>query len=874
MSVKIKKFSALIILAFLLFSNSFQAIAATITVDSFNDNGAGGDCELRDAINSANNNAAFDNCTPGDPYPIIDNITFATGSPPPIVLNGTALPTITEAVTIDGDLNDDLTPDISISAGGNSRILDVDSTEVTVDGLTFLNGASSGPGDVGGSVRVRTAADLTLLNSYFNTGTAEKGGELGIESGANLVYLNNVGFEHGTAQQGGAMYIGSDANQVTLDETGFSTNSADEGGSIYLDQETVNVDPEVIDLSIDHTTITDSDATNGNGGAIYLGDNNEVQIAHTNITTVNASENGGAIYHAGESVNPPSDTQDLNLDEVNISDAHANGAAGQGGGIYLGPGMEAVSNGFNSIDTSSAIFGGGIYVGGNNGSFTLSAGDAIQSSTADYGGGIFVDTSGMLQIGGLLGLEPQFISNTANIAGGGIYINDYANTTIINHTIFSNNSSLIDGGGIALSPGTTMYLNDSVLFHNEASNTSGKGGGIFAYDNYSPGEEKTVYLTNVELSQNRAYDGGGVYGGNRSDLIFNNVFSNIGNTGDGAGGFLEMGTAGGDGTLNMTNSSIIGNVGGYCGALVLGSAYNPLSPPIQISNTVVNNNQSNIGFGGALCLNVGSMLLDNVDFSNNNSVDSAGALFLSDNGNNSSTEIINGSDFDQNFTAYSGGAIYVSQNLYSNTVTVNGSTFTSTSPSGSYGGFIYNQDGTLDVSNSTFNSSGVAIAGTGGAIANSGDLSLNNVSINDTGSEYYGGAIYNEGIMDILNSSLVNNFTNFFDGGGIYNEGDLTIDQSFIDSNHATSTGGGIYHILGNLIINNSTISQNTSDTHGGGLYMSNPITSAIINSSTIANNIASGGNGGGLANDSTGPLNISNTIFAYNSATGLGQDC
>lgn len=51
--------------------------------------------------------------------------------------------------------------------------------------------------------------------------------------------------------------------------------------------------------------------------------------------------------------------------------------------------------------------------------------------------------------------------------------------------------------------------------------------------------------------------------------------------------------------------------------------------------------------------------------------------------------------------------------------------------------------------------------------------------------EEYGGAIYNEGTMTIINSSLNNNKAIYY-GGAIYNDGDLTIINPTISNNTAT----------------------------------------------------------------------------------------
>ena len=98
---------------------------ATITVTNLNDSGAG---SLRDALSLANNG---------------DTVTFA-----PNLSGGTLLLTsgqldVTKNLTIEGDLDHNGTPDITISGNNASRVfLFEDSITATLDGLVMVNGSS------------------------------------------------------------------------------------------------------------------------------------------------------------------------------------------------------------------------------------------------------------------------------------------------------------------------------------------------------------------------------------------------------------------------------------------------------------------------------------------------------------------------------------------------------------------------------------------------------------------------------------------------------------------------------------------------------------------------------------------------------------
>ncbi|MEQ8970808.1 MAG: right-handed parallel beta-helix repeat-containing protein [Coleofasciculus sp. C1-SOL-03] len=78
------------------------AIVVNTTVDDIN--AGDGNCTLREAINNANTNRDTTNgdCRTGSPYPTIDAIAFNIQSAQPSIIPNSPLPTITEAVVIDG----------------------------------------------------------------------------------------------------------------------------------------------------------------------------------------------------------------------------------------------------------------------------------------------------------------------------------------------------------------------------------------------------------------------------------------------------------------------------------------------------------------------------------------------------------------------------------------------------------------------------------------------------------------------------------------------------------------------------------------------------------------------------------------------------
>lgn len=106
-------------------------------------------------------------------------------------------------------------------------------------------------------------------------------------------------------------------------------------------------------------------------------------------------------------------------------------------------------------------------------------------------------------------------------------------------------------------------------------------------------------------------------------------------------------------------------------------------------------------------------------------------------------------------------------------------------------------------------------------------------------------------------------------GGAIYNNGALNVNRCTFTDNTATSDGGTIYNNKGTLTIVNSTFTNNTAG-NGGVIYNGGLL---VVNSSVFISNIATnnvnGTGGGAIYNDNEGAIKIANSKFIKNIATG-----
>ena len=148
------------------------------------------------------------------------------------------------------------------------------------------------------------------------------------------------------------------------------------------------------------------------------------------------------------------------------------------------------------------------------------------------------------------------------------------------------------------------------------------------------------------------------------------------------------------------------------------------------------------------------------------------------------------------------------------------------------------------------------------SIDSGGNLSITGVTVTGANITGNGGAFNNQGILTISNSTLSGNSGD--SGGAIYsgNVSTLTVNDSIISGNLANN-GGGIFNASTlTLTVNNSTISSNLSNDAGGGIFFDRTGTFTVTNSTLSGNNA---NRGGAIANSGSGTLTVSNSTISGN---------
>ena len=747
------------------------------------------------------------------------DIVFESGLSGSIILAPTQQLEINSDVSIDGDTDGDNIADITIDAGGFSRVLEIasgtnplDGLMVTLDALTITGGVSS---DAGGGIRVGNYANLALQNAEITGNEANGGGGLDINLGATVVATNST-IAHNVAASGsgGGLLVGTDAT-FRANSTTLSDNSApSEGGAVVAASGAV--------LALTDSTVSGNFA-GATGGAFVVDDNTDITLTNTTVHGNSAGISGGAFTLAGDAIA-------LTLTNATLS----GNSAGDDGGVLFDASTNSTATIANSIvagnaaDTNDDFALGTLavtYAGGNIIGDELTT-DGVSDQTGIVLSDIFAsvvsldpdgpvaafDTGQLADNGGpveTVALRAN-IDNPALEAGDATLLDeteaavgdlngdgdeldtvetdargferdvDYdgiggtpdlgafeaqAVEALIVTTLLDTGDDFTVTGDIAaeMLDGGGLSLREALILAN------GAGGGQITFDVAITGgsalgvDDGGILLNGaqLEIDSNVSIDGD-TDGDNVADITI-----------DADGNSRVISVTGGDVTLDAL--IITGGDGGTSGG---GVHIGGLSPTVSMSNLTVTGNRGDTGGGVSIVSFGASVAIDD--------------SIIADN--------------DGKF----GGGIAVAAPLV-----------------------------TLTMNNSTVSGNRADFGGGIGNGAPTNVLTLIDSTVSENSADVHGGGVLSQGtdnVITLVDSTLSNNGTNG-DGGGIQVSGvdnTVTLTNLTVHGNTATGDGGGIQMAsTGLLTVTQSTISGNSAAANGGGL-----ISAA---DTTIANTIIAG---------------------------------
>ena len=451
---------------------------------------------------------------------------------------------------------------------------------------------------------------------------------------------------------------------------------------------------------------------------------------------------------------------------------------------------------------------------------------------------------------------------------------------------------LADGGtvsfsGLTLSDGYAAEYGGAIMNNSTAavtvvssvltSNVADKAGG--AIDNHLGG---AVEVRDSTLADNVSFESGSALNNNRDgslSIVDSTVSSNsaadvgLDESVLGAGAISNNAELDARGTITVTGSRIVDNAAG--GSRSGAAISNDGAGTLVVDLTTFTGNRTEVD-GGAIFNGAGEVTVTRSTFSEN-AGESGGAIF---NSVKDGHMTVSGSTFSLNTASGRGGAIATGG---TGSLTVTGSTFSKNSADG-WGGAIVNDDkGSVAIANSSFTeNSGL----NGGAFGNEGDgpvtvenstFTKNSAFVTSLLASGEGGGMHSNSSGEIVITGGAFTHNEARAGGGLGNEGGgtLTITGTRFSENAADENGGGILIQSGTIRMVDIDVIGNVSDAEieaGGGIsYAGDKLVSvgeaAAIEGSRILDNKAKG-QGGGIDSRGDGPLDITTTTIAGNTAS------
>ncbi len=396
---------------------------------------------------------------------------------------------------------------------------------------------------------------------YINDGAANTTADIKITGG--LFELNKTNIN-----EGGAIYYNGANNaikhsNVEIYGASFKNNSSyGSGGAIYatFPGDKNNESPFILGKEGYETIFDGNSSINGECGAILFTASNSASTNNGSIKLTNViCRNNNALKGSVGGIK----IESMGYTEVTGCEISGNEAYNYYGGVYLRSTSFLVRNCKIHDNKSKTTYYGGLYVAGLNsfdvssvdGTYRLVEGCDIYNNSSIYGG------NASLYIEGNLNKELtikncNIYNNIGTSTGAGLTYgaNSSYSGAIINIDscdIYGNTA--VSGAGIA--PFQNNYFNGNIVniygttkIHDNISN-GGTGGGIYCYTQDPNSHGNSVYTISgdVEIYNNTAKTGGGIYSIN-SDLIISDNVKIYNNTATTEGGgiyyYPSLNTAG------------------------------------------------------------------------------------------------------------------------------------------------------------------------------------------------------------------------------------------------------------------------------------------------------------------------------------------
>ena len=310
----------------------------------------------------------------------------------------------------------------------------------------------------------------------------------------------------GTLDIRGGALRNSSGKRIVLVESGMLTMSGgyivgggsqgNPGGGIYVTNGTLNISGGVIAANRGSSgggIFFQNGTLNISGGAVA---GNEVINGHT--------DNGGGIYVNSGTLNLSGGYVTNNYKACDCNDCKndVNNKHG-GGGIALANSSVMNMTGGYVTGNYSGLAGGGIYAGfhSHNVKFTMSGG-TIAGNCAELGegGGLRIagGTTGVIQATNKVYITNNITNSNNDWGGGGIFVQENGNLSIVNSLITKNSAGGFGGGVGSCPTGEILIVNKdgAAIYENTASGANMSGGGNGKNYDTTVAKASTVFKEN------------------------------------------------------------------------------------------------------------------------------------------------------------------------------------------------------------------------------------------------------------------------------------------------------------------------------------------------------------------------------------------
>jgi len=501
-----------------------------------------------------------------------------------------------------------------------SVIFDITDMNVTFNNITIGNGASiatNTPGCIyadrsrllfdqssikyctstatGGGVKltnstmIMTGANATLdgnaaVGGYGSAAYLDAGSELRMLDGAKA--LNNYG-----ANYGGALFATGRSSIIIKNGTLHGNTADANGGVAFVEDNSV--------LSIQHSEVSENIASTS-GGVAYVQSGGLFKALHCTISDNEASSNGAVVYMDGSF----STTGQVASGSIALSSVTGNTASQTGADAGVGYLTSAAS-----LTVSDSDFDGNEAVNEGGCFFVLSSYlyliDSRFFNQDAAKGGVFSTEAGVVHVSGC-----ELFDNTATEAAG--FNARMAASVYINTTTASNHGAVYGAAFMLAQAYSSVFVDQCQItggYFHERNNIT-HGGAFFVQSSF-------LTITNSDLSNNQATNGGAIKAVSSSRLSVTNVTMANNRAGsDGGSVFLGSSTA-------AFRDMVVrgGHAGEGGGALFIqGKTTN-----VTVYNSLFDGNNASVG-GAIHAASMDSMTSNNNAFTNNTASVSGGAL--------------------------------------------------------------------------------------------------------------------------------------------------------------------------------------------------------------------------------------------------------